>query len=283
MVKKVELNLAQKRVIDEIKRISEITKSNTVTLSDWKKHGNISENQIWRNFENGWAEAIEIAGLKPDTSTKKKTDDELWEELLRVCTKLDKVPIRRKFDIFSSFNSSSYTKRWGNWQQVLIKFKEWISLNHPSSKFINLIPEKEKIKKISENKIKNIKDFVWQSKKGIVYGPPIDFRGLRHEPVNEQGVVFLFGKISEEIGFSIEAIRTDYPDCDGKRLVDRNKNLWETVSIEFEYKSSNFLEHGHDPSKCDVIICWIHDWLECPLEVIELKEIIKRLTKKEIK
>jgi len=100
---------------------------------------------------------------------------------------------------------------------------------------------------------------------------------LRHEPVNEQGVVFLFGKISEELGFSIEAIRTGYPDCEGKRLVDKNKNLWEPVSIEFEYRSKNF---DHDPKGCDVIVCWIHDWPDCPLEVIELKEVIKRLKEK---
>ena len=260
MVKKVELNLAQKRVIDEIKRISEITKSNTITLSDWKKHGNISENQIWRNFENGWAEAIKIAGLKPDTSTKKKTDDELWEELLRVCTKLDKVPIRRKFDIFSSSNSSSYTKRWGNWQQVLIKFKEWIRLNHPSSKFINLIPEKEKIKKANDLKIEILKDFIWPSKKDISYGSPSNFRGLANDPVNELGVILLFGAVCKDLNFSIEAISAGYPDCDGKWLIDKNKNRWEKVSIEFEYRSRDFLSHGHDISKCDVIVCWIHDW-----------------------
>jgi len=89
----------------------------------------------------------------------------------------------------------------------------------------------------------------------------------------------LFGKISVELGFSIEAIRTDYPDCDGKRLIDRNKNLWESVTIEFEYLSRNFLEHGHDSSKCDVIVCWIDNWPNCPLEVIELREVIKKLKK----
>jgi hypothetical protein len=35
-------------------------------------------------------------------------------------------------------------------------------------------------------------------------------------------------------------------------------------------------KHGHDPKKCDVIVCWVHNWPECPLEVIELsKEIAK--------
>ena len=72
----------------------------------------------------------------------------------------------------------------------------------------------------------------------------------------------------------VEAIKTGFPDCVGKRLIDKNKNLWEPVFIEFEYKSKNLLAHGHDASKCDVIVCWIHDWADCPIEVIELKNIV---------
>jgi hypothetical protein len=48
--------------------------------------------------------------------------------------------------------------------------------------------------------------------------------------------------------------------------------------IEFEYESRNFREHGHPPDGCDMIICWIHNWPECPanLEVIALKDEIER-------
>jgi hypothetical protein len=54
---------------------------------------------------------------------------------------------------------------------------------------------------------------------------------------------------------------------------DRNR----PVKIEFEYESRNFLRHMHDPAKCDIIVCWEHNWPECPLEVIELKKEIGRL------
>jgi hypothetical protein len=33
------------------------------------------------------------------------------------------------------------------------------------------------------------------------YGAPIDFRGLRHAPLNEQGVVYLFALVAIELGF----------------------------------------------------------------------------------
>ncbi len=95
--------------------------------------------------------------------------------------------------------------------------------------------------------------------------------------MNEQGVVYLFGMISHELGFLIESVRTEYPDCEGKRCFDKEKNQWEHVKIEFEYKSSQFKDHGHDEAGCDIIVCWIHDWEDCPIEVLELRSAIKYL------
>ena len=73
------------------------------------------------------------------------------------------------------------------------------------------------------------------------------------------------------------SIRTDFPDCEGKRALDKAGSQWQLVRIEFEYRSKNFREHGHDPEACDLIVCWIHDWAECPLEVLELKSTLTLL------
>jgi hypothetical protein len=109
------------------------------------------------------------------------------------------------------------------------------------------------------------------------YGDPIDFRGLRHEPVNEQGVVFLFGMVAKELGYSVEAVQTGYPDCEAKRQIGPGK--WQRVRIEFEYESRNFRDHGHPVNGCDVIVCWRHNWADCPtrLEVLELRTVIATL------
>ncbi len=52
---------------------------------------------------------------------------------------------------------------------------------------------------------------------------------------------------------------------------------WQHVTIEFEFKSSNFHVHGHPPNGCDIIVCWEHNWAECPpeLEVIALRDVIR--------
>jgi hypothetical protein len=100
---------------------------------------------------------------------------------------------------------------------------------------------------------------------------------MRHEPVNEQGVVLLFGMLAKKMGYVIEAVQTGFPDCEAKRQITPER--WQRVQIEFEFESRNFRDHGHPASGCDVIVCWRHNWEECPesIEVVELSAIIKSL------
>lgn len=272
----------KKKVIEEIKRIAKENKLHTVSLSIFKNNSDVSITRMWKTF-NSWREAVELAGLEPDTTKLPKTKDELGENLFLICKNINGIPNIMQFQRNSKIALNSYKRNYGNhWSDILIGFKKWLKEKYPNSKFINLISNKTKIipskKQSSDHKHFT---FIGPSKKGLVnFGEEINFRGLGHAPVNEQGVVFLFSKISEDLGFKIEAIQTDYPDCVGKRLVNANKKIYQSVAIEFEYCSSNFYQHGHDVSKCDVIVCWIHDWKECPLEVIEvieLKEVIKKL------
>jgi len=97
--------------------------------------------------------------------------------------------------------------------------------------------------------------------------------------MNENGVIFIFGKVIEDLNMYIEEIKPGFPDCVGRRFTGRG---WERVYIEFEYRSRNFDDHGHNPKGCDIIVCWEHDWPECPIEVIELREVIKTLPSKPI-
>jgi hypothetical protein len=109
------------------------------------------------------------------------------------------------------------------------------------------------------------------------FGPPLNFRELRHEPVNEQGVVLLFGMVAREMGFLVESVQGGFPDCTAKRRRGKGGH-YVRADIEFEFKSSNFREHGHDAEQCDLIVCWEDDWgSDCPVEVLELKSKIKEL------
>lgn len=109
-------------------------------------------------------------------------------------------------------------------------------------------------------------------------GAPTQFPGLAYEPVNEMGVMMLFAMLSRQLGFVIESVQAGFPDCHVKIEVEPGR--WQDLRIEFEYESRNFQEHGHDPQKCDLIVCWRHNWKNCPpnLQVLELSKIVKSFT-----
>jgi hypothetical protein len=64
-----------------------------------------------------------------------------------------------------------------------------------------------------------------------------------------------------------------FPDCEAMRRVE--PGLWQRSRIEFEKESRNFLAHMHPASHCDLIVCWVHNWKECPVEVLELSKLVK--------
>jgi hypothetical protein len=107
-----------------------------------------------------------------------------------------------------------------------------------------------------------------------VMGPPFYPCALSNAPANEMGVMILFGMLAGELGFQIEAVQGKYPDIEAKRQIQPGK--WQRVRMEAEYESRNFALHGHDPAKCDIIVCWRHNWVKCPkeIEVIELSRVI---------
>jgi hypothetical protein len=109
-----------------------------------------------------------------------------------------------------------------------------------------------------------------------VFGPSINFKwlNLHHEPLNEQGVVLVFGMLCERLGFRVKGVRSLFPDCAAERRV---KGKMQEVKIEFEYKSQNFALHKHNKNDCNLIVCWENDWVDCPIEVLCLKDEIEKM------
>jgi hypothetical protein len=81
--------------------------------------------------------------------------------------------------------------------------------------------------------------------------------------------------VARELGYLVESVQGGFPDCEANRQISPGQ--WQRVRIEFEFESRNFRDHGHSPDGCDIIVCWSHNWQECPahLEVVELKRVIE--------
>lgn len=93
---------------------------------------------------------------------------------------------------------------------------------------------------------------------------------MNYAPVNELGVVLLFAQIAKRYRLRVDHIQAAFPDCVAYQTIGGREKK---IRIEFEYRSKSFVAHGHDPRKCDMIVCWEHDWTQCPpnIQVLELR------------
>lgn len=265
----------------EIQRVASKLNTRHLTSKEFGRNSKISTATVCHVY-GSWNRAVEAAGLEPIShyipEHKEIPDRELMDEIIRLTKELGKRPSDREMQALGKYSPRPYAKRWGSFAKG--REAAYQKLGFPELGKITKEPVSNQTiafqkPVIIPNTIKPNKE---RTRKKVQFGEPIDFRGLRFAPINEQGVVYLFGMISKELGFLIESIRTEYPDCEGKRCVDEKNNRWEHVLIEFEYRSSHFQEHGHPPEDCDIIVCWIHNWEECPIEVLELRSTIKYLS-----
>jgi len=275
----------KQKIIQEIQRMASSIAPKRISSIEFYKNSSVSKGKLRYHF-GSWNEALSVAGLEPNPSGihisgyKKFSDDELLEEIGRLWKKTGFRPTGDLMNSEGKFSQNPYKKRWGKWSTAINEFIKRFGVpsivDIEGTQTPNTSPKTEKPIIIPETYKPKLNA---KKKKQVVYGEPLDFRGVRYAPINEQGVVYLFGMVSHELGFLIESIRTDFPDCEGKRQLDSKGTKWQNVRIEFEYKSSNFSEHGHDPDLCDLIVCWVHDWEECPVEVLELRSTLKFLPK----
>ena len=84
-------------------------------------------------------------------------------------------------------------------------------------------------------------------------------------PRNEMEVVVLFSQQAQLAGFEIVSVQAGFPDA----IIRRGEIEYK---VEFEYKSSNFWAHKHNPTMCDLVICWLDDDEYPVLPIIALSD-----------
>jgi hypothetical protein len=276
--------------------------------SEFLSLSGISEHHVSQFFPT-WNDAVRAAGLQPFTLNVRLDDRELLEDWGHTVRKNRKIPARRAYRHLGKYDRRTIERRFGPWSTLPEVFRnfakdkpEWADVvallpapkpKHNASPISNPLPEivvaqhaardsrrtpnqlppsANPPDKVSPNKVRHA-----PLENRPTYGHPLDFRGLRHEPVNEQGVVLLFGLVAKELGYIVEAVQSGFPDCEAKRQIGLQR--WQRVHIEFEFESRNFRDHSHPLTGCDIIVCWRHNWDHCPaqIEVLELSALIKSL------
>lgn len=224
-----------------------------------------------------WTEALRAAGMEWSARSREAPLEELAEEWGKCARKLGRVPTQKEFGrVCGRRRPQTITRRCAPWNGLPNFFRKFAAGKEEWEDVVGLLPPRGHQGVCSRFGRRAGVD--GPGPRGLVderlYGPPLDFRNLRHAPMNEMGVVWLFGVVSGELGFVIESIQGAFPDCVAKREI--GKDEWQVKRIEFEYESRNFRDHGHPSEGCDLIVCWVHNWPECPanIEVIALRDVI---------
>lgn len=239
--------------------------------SEFLRESGLTEWQVLKHFDT-WNELVEAAGLEP-ARNRRLTEDELFAALRDATVQAGGVATRTRLRKLLRVSDSVYTQRFGLWPNVLANFRAWVIDHDPDFPYLEDLPTTSPVPPTTRKPSFQASAPATRTR----YGPFLNFRGLQHAPINEQGVIYLFGIVAFELGYVVEGVGVGFPDCEAKRSVSAKGDVWERVRIEFEFRSRNFLDHGHRGGDCDLIVCWEHNWPDCPVEVLELKSAIGSL------
>jgi hypothetical protein len=246
------------------------------SYAELMKTGKVSGRQIVKHFGT-YTRALRACNLERSTGGHKVPLEKLFLDWARVVREVKRIPSKADYETMGKHSITPLRARFGSWGQVpryLRRYMEEQGLTEDWKDVMELIRAYEQgqdgMEMAPSPECEQKKPRVMTDRP--VYGPLIRPYPMIHGPINENGVLYLFGTVSERLGFVVTLIQGAFPDCYAMRLVDVDR--WQPVRIEFEYESRNFLRHLHDPSQCDIIVCWKHNWPECPLEVIELSKIV---------
>ena len=220
-------------------------------------------------------QAYREAGLRASGPGHTTDPRDLLLDWAKVARQLGRLPSSVDYERDGRYCYASLTTRWRRWAEVPRVFLAQAEHDPAFSGWEDVVEmigvhlatpvalPKEKRPKLFNGR--------------VVYGPVLGLPGVAHEPMDETGVVLVFGIMAHRLGFTVLRTQMAFPDCEALR--EYRPGCWQRVAIEFEFESRNFQKHGHKAADCDIIVCWRHNWDDIPkgLEVIELSKVVRTL------
>ena len=270
---------AKKLTLDEcvveLKRVAALLGQGYLTTDDFDQVATFSSYRVSK-ARGSWHKALEEADLEVSPNHKREcSTEELASVFLNAVSELGKIPSLVQLARRSRYAPATLSQNRGGYKA----FKRLI-LDHLLASD-QLLSDEAKIILVQEQL--QLAETVFDEKpaeytKPAHYqGRTLNFRAFAYAPTSEHDVVQMFGAIAHEIGFEIVGNRSAFPDCEARRRVSASRERYEKCLIEYEFSSSDYRKHKHSVTGCDLIVCWKHDWGDCPIEVLELESEIKRL------
>lgn len=111
-------------IIGELRRVASEIGSETLTQAQFDARCEISASAVRRRF-GSWAKGLAAAGLRPVSMGRRYSEDDYFENLLAVWTKLGRQPRYAEMALPpSSISPGAYEARWGSWTKALAAFVE---------------------------------------------------------------------------------------------------------------------------------------------------------------
>jgi Homing endonuclease associated repeat len=222
-----------------------------------------------------YTKALRACGLERSGPGYEVSPHELFLDWASVARGLGMVPSMGDYGLKGRYSVRPFLRCYRGWRHVTVGMLEYAKKEGLEGEWSDVL---DIITRFLETGGKR----GWTSGAGMekpkialdepLYGVPLMHPALSHAPTNEMGVLFLFGTLAQELGYKVMRVQAAFPDCEAMRRVEPER--WQRVRIEFEFESRNFLAHMHPPAHCDLIVCWSHNWKECPVEVLELRKVV---------
>lgn len=262
--------------IHELRRVAELLDTNTLKRDDLRGRSSYSAHRIARAC-GGWNEALSMAGLQPTPNYRLPIPIKTLADLfLKVVVALQRIPTLLQLSRRSGHALDTLSRNRGGYSAFKLDVIEFLLSS--KSKF------PKGIRGMLGDELARLKLHAPQDEaqfrrgKEHRQGRSLGFRGFAFAPTSENDVVQLFGAVADELGFEIMGNRSEFPDCKARRREKAQREHFSDCLIEYEFSSRDFKRHRHDPKGCNLIVCWEHNWPDCPVEVLELKQAIKGLT-----
>jgi hypothetical protein len=254
----------------------------TPSVAEFRKNTRVSKNDIRTTF-GSYKRLLLASKLERGGGGYIVSLESLFLDWATVARKLGKAPAMVEYELHGKYSVRPLTRRYNGWTGVAAGMREYAIEHGLQKKWKDVLAMVADYAPKLKSKRTRVRTKPLSSRPEIlddraVYGEPLNIP-FSYAPTNEQGVLFVFGCLAKELGFSITRVQTAFPDVEAMRKVGPNR--WQRLRIELENESRNFLTHMHPLDGCDAIVCWTHNWPECPLEVIELRKVIEDLKNRE--
>jgi len=270
---KLDKPLSVEECVNELCRVARMLSTRTLTQRVFDEHARFSSYRVVRACD-GWLSALTAAGLDPSPNFMRTIPlAELANEFLKVVRELKCIPTLIQLSNRCSHAADTYSRNRGGYGAFKVE-----AIRHLLSADRRMRAD---IRRVLENELVRLVDEPASAEQAAAprhrQGRTLNFRGFIYAPTNESDVVALFGAVAHDLGFEILANRSAFPDCEARRRVSARREHFVDCMIEYEFSSMDFKRHGHPASGCDLIVCWQHNWPDCPLEVLDLSEETKSL------